>query len=205
MNIHTALERAQQLKPTQKAAASDLYGDIDYELAFGDVDQETYEQAEDALALLEERFPGIRRDAHDKIATGRIPNLSRKGKDRAMGEPVAAGESSPTRNGTVAPAATQVPERSQQTAKTRRATWRATRAPRYARQTVRIANQATGGWGSLIMTTILTAGGLAFLYLMVAGKGPQGLARLFSGLSTVLGWIISPTVDPLNPPKGALA
>ena len=49
MNIHTALERAQQLKPTQKAAASDLYGDIDYELAFGDVDQETYEQAEDAL------------------------------------------------------------------------------------------------------------------------------------------------------------
>lgn len=204
MNLDQALDRARALKPTQRQAASDLYGDIDYELAFGEVDEDTYEKAEDALAVLEERFPGIRRDAHDKIATGRIPNLSRKGKNRAMGEPLtaAAGASS---SPAAAPAAAKIPETAQRTAVARRTKRQATRAPRYARQKVTMVNQATGGWGSLIMTTILTASGLALLYLVVAGRGPQGLGTLFKGATTLLGWVVSPTVDPLNPPKGALA
>jgi hypothetical protein len=210
VNVKNAMERAKALKPAapgqrgQQAAAADLYGDIDYELALGDVGEEDYEQGENALAYLEEHFPGVRKQAHSRVENGRTPQLSNSAKNEVW-----KGADKPTAGGgtAVATRPRAVPAPVRQRVATRRSSYQASRTPRFAptRRTISTIDQAaTGGVGAVLWYGVLGAVGLSLLYLVLAGRGPQGVGKLFTGGSNVLNWIIDPTTDPLRPPTGAI-
>lgn len=80
---------------------------------------------------------------------------------------------------------------------------RSTSVTRQARQAVGFVDTATGGWGQVISAALIGGFGLSLGYLVLAGRGPIGLGRLFVGGTSALNWIISPNIDPLRPPKGA--
>jgi hypothetical protein len=72
-NLATAVARAQRV--TAPRAAARLYNDLEFELALGaDGTEERYEQGEEALRVLQERFPDIDRKARQITDP---PNLSR--------------------------------------------------------------------------------------------------------------------------------
>ena len=81
MNLERASERAHSV-PGPKTAAR-LYNDIEYELALGEPDDRLENAGEQALALLEDRFRGVR-DAAREIEEP--PSLSRRAGD-ALGLP----------------------------------------------------------------------------------------------------------------------
>lgn len=62
---------------------------------------------------------------------------------------------------------------------------------------------ADTSWGDLIGQLFLWGVGLSIGYLLLSGKGPTAISKLFVGATTVTRGVISPAVDPLNP-KGAL-
>jgi hypothetical protein len=73
MNLARACQRAVTV-PGRKSAAR-LYNNIEYELALGEPDKPLEEVGEQALALLEERFPGVREAARE---IEQPPSLSRR-------------------------------------------------------------------------------------------------------------------------------
>ena len=80
MNLERASERASGV-PGWKSAAR-LYNEIEYELALGEPDDRLENAGEQALALLEDRFPGVR-DAAREIEEP--PSLSRRAGDALHG------------------------------------------------------------------------------------------------------------------------
>ncbi len=206
MNLHRAKERAESLSPLAATAAARLYADIEWEQTYGGMtDRTAYENGEDALAILEERFPHVRAQSQKIVEAGYKPRLSTAAKRNLPGavSSPAAGTDTPAAEGHVGGGAVTTASRTRVAA--RRAVYQASRAPRYARQAAVQVDQATGGYGSMAFKGVIAAAGLALLYLVLAGRGPQGLGKLFVGLTSVLGWVISPAVDPLRPPKGAVA
>lgn len=203
MILRRAKERAESLGPFATTAAARLYADIEWEQTYGGMtDRAGYENGEDALAILEERFPHVRANSQKIVEAGYKPRLSATAKRNLAGavSSPAAGTGTLVVNGddgAVAASRTKVAAR--------RAVYQASRAPRYARQAAVQVDQATGGYGSIAFKGVLAATGLALLYLVLAGRGPQGLGKLFVGLTNLLGWVINPAVDPLRPPKGAVA
>lgn len=73
MNLERASERASGV-PGRKSAAR-LYNEIEYELALGEPDDRLENAGEQALALLEDRFPGVRNAARE---VEEPPSLSRR-------------------------------------------------------------------------------------------------------------------------------
>lgn len=74
--------------------------------------------------------------------------------------------------------------------------------------TVNLVTSAGGavadtGWGQLVGELFLWGIALSIGYLLLTGKGPKGVSKLFEGATNVTRAVISPAVDPLNP-KGAL-
>jgi hypothetical protein len=76
MNLERAIRRASSV-PGHKSAAR-LYNDIEFELALGEPSDRLEDACERALALLENRFPGVR-DAAREIEDP--PSLSRRASD----------------------------------------------------------------------------------------------------------------------------
>lgn len=200
MNIKTALDRAHGLKPTQHAAAASLYSDIDYELAFGNVEEDDYERAEDALAYLREHFPDVESKSRDRVANGHNPNLSHKARSHVFsqdGEKEGGGKRT-----AVAAQAKKIPARTRQHVATRRARYQSTRKPRYAAKAQKAAyevvDSASGGWGSVI--AMLLVGGVLLSILLLSLEKSAGIAKLETGITSVIGWILNPEIDPLRPP-----
>lgn len=199
MNIKTALDRAHALKPTQAAAAASLYSDIDYELAFGNVEEDDYERAEDALAYLREHFPDVEAKSRDRVANGHTPKLSTGARNHVFsqdGEEESGGKST-----AVATRAKAVPARARQHVATRRARYQSTRRPRYAPAARKVAYQvddASGGWGSVV--AMLLVGGVLLSILLLALEKSAGIAKLETGVTNVIGWVLNPAIDPLRPP-----
>jgi hypothetical protein len=73
VNLARASQRAVTV-PGRKSAAR-LYNDIEYELALGEPDEPLETIGEHALALLEDRFPGVRQAARE---IEQPPSLSRR-------------------------------------------------------------------------------------------------------------------------------
>jgi len=80
MNLERASERAYSV-PGRKSAAR-LYNDIEYELALGDPGRRLETAGEQALAHLENRFPGVREAARQ---IEEPPSLSRRAGDALHG------------------------------------------------------------------------------------------------------------------------
>jgi hypothetical protein len=76
MNLERASERAYSVRGPKSAAR--LYNDIEYELALGEPDNRLENLGEQALALLENRFPGVQEAARQ---IDEPPSLSRQAGD----------------------------------------------------------------------------------------------------------------------------
>jgi hypothetical protein len=76
MNLDRAIERTSLVRGPKSAAR--LYNDIEYELALGEPDDHLETIGEQALVLLEERFPGVRQAA---LEIEQPPSLSRRASD----------------------------------------------------------------------------------------------------------------------------
>jgi hypothetical protein len=73
MNLERASQRAASVRGPKSAAR--LYNEIEYELALGEPEDHLESIGEQALVLLEQRFPGIRRAARE---IEEPPSLSRR-------------------------------------------------------------------------------------------------------------------------------
>lgn len=80
MNLERANERARSVPGPKNAAR--LYNDIEYELALGEPDDRLETAGEQALATLEDRFPGIREEARE---IEEPPSVSRRAGDTLHG------------------------------------------------------------------------------------------------------------------------
>ena len=80
MNPERAIERAYNVRGRKSAAR--LYNEIEYELALGEPDERLEAAGEQALTLLENRFPGVRNAAREIVEP---PNLSRRANDALHG------------------------------------------------------------------------------------------------------------------------
>jgi hypothetical protein len=80
MNLERASERAYSVRGRWSAAR--LYNDIEYELALGEPGPHSETAGEQALALLENRFPGVREAARQ---IEEPPSLSRRAGDALHG------------------------------------------------------------------------------------------------------------------------
>lgn len=80
MNLERASERAYSVSGPKSAAR--LYNDIEYELALGEPDDRSENLGEQALALLEGRFPGVQKAARQ---IEEAPRLSRRAGDALHG------------------------------------------------------------------------------------------------------------------------
>ena len=80
MNLERASQRAATVRGRKSAAR--LYNEIENELALGELDDHLEIIGEQALALLEERFPGVREAARE---IEEPPSLSRRAGDALDG------------------------------------------------------------------------------------------------------------------------
>ena len=80
MNLKRASERACSVRRLKSAAR--LYNEIEYELALGEPNDRLENIGEQALALLEHRFPGVREAARQ---IEQPPSLSRRAGDALRG------------------------------------------------------------------------------------------------------------------------
>jgi len=228
MTTATALRKAQALKPTQRKTATQLYATIEWELAYIEEEldnplhddskhwdlQQQRKDGEAALARIEELFPGIKADADEletaprELSARAIHGLAtdRQHDDDAdepdetpeddhPSESPGAGAGSSTGPAPGKPASRP---RVGGTASRRRARSRARRSfPRAAAgRTVQVLDQATGaatvGWDFVL-------GGLGLSVLLLLLSHPTGAARLWTGATNLVRWIIDPSIDPLRP------
>jgi hypothetical protein len=91
MNLERASERAYSVRGPKSAAR--LYNDIEYELALGEPGPRMETAGEQALALLENRFPGVRDTARQ---IEEPPSLSRRAGDALHGACRRTAEPRPT-------------------------------------------------------------------------------------------------------------
>jgi hypothetical protein len=80
MNLERASQRAATVRGPKSAAR--LYNEIEYELALGEPDDHLESVGEQALALVEQRFPGVRQAARE---IEHPPSLSRRAGDALHG------------------------------------------------------------------------------------------------------------------------
>ena len=208
MNLDRALEHAHAMKAsagpdgTPPKGAARLYADIEYELAMGDGTPEQDQAGESALAVLEEHYPGIKKAADDVVENGHIPRMSRKAKDRALGPKTATeggehdraggGVVTPTKPAAVPRSARQVVQRARVTRSRPRNGGRAVRTVAYQ------VDNATGGWGSV--AAMFLVGGVLLSILLLTLRNASSVAKVETGVNSVIGWIINPAIDPLRPP-----
>jgi hypothetical protein len=198
-NLQTAESRAQRVTGPKSAAR--LYNDLEYELAFSD-NEEDYERGERALRELEQRFPGIERQAREITDP---PKLSRR-----AGENLHGGRQ----------------HHAPLQAKPRRQAQAAARAgagsPLARATTIHARRRSTAGWAGrrfqqtgipgasesaaqLTMRTIGWIAGLSFLYLILQPRGSNAVSSFFSTATTAFRGFASPNVDPLQKSTYALA
>lgn len=215
MNLDRALEHAHAMtgtKPgpdgTPPRGAARLYADIEYELAMGDPTPGQERSGERALAVLEEHFPGIKHASDTIVENGHIPRMSRKAKAQVFqhDETTGGGTVTATRprhagaprasepvvqRPVPRPARQRVQHARRQRAVPRSVTSNATRS-------VKIVDQATGGWGDDVWLFVLGGFALSFIFLLLTR--PKGLSSFATGASNVVRWVIDPAIDPLRPP-----
>ena len=195
MNLANSLKRAQALGPGSKAAAADLYADIETELALGDPSPEDEQQGEQALSLIRERFPDAQEQA-DTRANGRAPQISRTARKNAQPD-----ETRPATNQRAPKKPSSEGRQRGGTRKTPSTQPSRSRTYRPRRQVIRAAkavDQASGSWAGDIWDWILGGVGLSLFFLVLSH--PTGLTNLMTGGTNAIRWIVDPTIDPLRPP-----
>jgi hypothetical protein len=188
-NLDTAVSRAHKVKGPEEAARH--YADVDTELGLGDYTEDQAEQGEEALRVLEERYPGIRQHSHDKVAGGgHTPRLSRRAK-RNLDQPTpSARRGSHPRTGSTRrppPAPTRRPARRPSTPSWGRGAWQATGIPSTTMSASQMAMRTLGG-----------IAGLSFLYLLLSPRGSRAVSLTGSGLTHSLQALVDPAVDPFR-------
>lgn len=199
MNLARAQERASTVTGPKSAAR--LYNDIEHELELGGGGSEdSYEQGEQALHTLEQRFPDVRDQAR-QITTP--PSVSRRAKTHMY-----------QRGDQHRPAGAAIPRRQHQ-----RETSRPNRTARQrvASATAIHAHPRRGGGGGdgrrwaqtgiptagesatqLLMRTLGIIAGLSFVYVLLQPNGTRAISATSSGLTHALAALFSPSVDPLR-------
>jgi hypothetical protein len=195
VNLDRATERAESAT-TERQAAS-LYNDIEYELAFGDPNAAQEAEGEQAISILERRFPGIQEQARDVTSpphTSRTASRNRRGETHSQrGESQRRPSSTP-------------PRRAPQTRASAPRSRSSSPSPRSSGG--RRASSSSGALaaaGASATDTILTG----LTWILLAGLGyflltPKGAG----GLSTVLGGVIKGVdliVQPVDPLGGSLS
>jgi len=191
--LSTAVEKAHKVRGPEEAARH--YADVDTELGLGNYTEEESEQGEEALSILEERFPGIRRRSVEKVETGsHMPNLSTRAK-REMGE---EHEGARRRAGSRTPSPKPSPRQRRATPSPRRATrsrpsrairrgWSSTGLPQTGLSVSQIAMRTIGGIAAL-----------SFLALLLSPRGSKAVSLTGSGLTHALEALVNPAVDPFR-------
>lgn len=207
MNLDNAVKRAETVQGEKSAAR--LYSDIEYELAMGDPTPEQERQGEDAIRVLEGRYPDVKQRADDVMEDGHIPNLSNTAKRRMHLGQGDLHEQHKARTGPNETTRRQVRDRRPNTpappssrrpapapAPTR-SSGRSRSSSGWGSRAVSTASDLSGGWGDAISTMFLWGIGLSMAYLLLThAKGPS---ELVTGATTLVTAIVRPTIDPLNP------
>jgi hypothetical protein len=185
VNLSRSLEHAQNVRG-QKAAAR-LYNDIEQELALGEYTEDQADEAERALAVLEERFADVRAQSRNVTEPPRISHSAKRRLNDSAGD-ADADESRP------APAPTPAAARPRSSSPRPR---RSSLAPNAG---AALAAADVGGWGSLFGQFMLWGIGLSIAYLALTKS--SAIAKLGLGATNIARAVVSPSLDPLNP-KGA--
>jgi hypothetical protein len=200
MNLDRAVERARSVNG-QKTAAR-LYADTEFELAMGEPTDEQEQQGEEALRVLEQRFPGIKSHADDVVENGHVPNLSRKGwgnVNRPRGEHSASG-SRPARR-------PHIPQQPKPTIRRpsprtgRRGSSRGSFGGSLLSATG--ASSAADSTAEMLMKLIGLIAGLSLLYVVLKPNGSRALQLASSGLTKGVDVLVNPAIDPLRPVQSA--
>jgi hypothetical protein len=198
MNLARAVEHANSVQGPKAAAR--LYNDIEHELALGaGGSEEGYEHGEQALGILEQRYPDVSAQARSITDPPRISRKARKTLDEK-------------------PRPLDAKPRRQHEIEGRQHKGLRSRAVRATQLHARPRRgRGGGGWGSsrrfaqtgipdaadsvaeLTMKSIGVIVGLSFFGLLVGPKGSKALTTASSSATSVLGALISPTSDPLQP------
>ena len=203
MNLDNAEQQARNVSGPKSAAK--LYNSINHELELGGGGSEdSYEAGERALDILEQRFPGVARQASE-ITTP--PQLSRKAKSN-LDEPHEGRRRSRPALGAVDPRRHRRESRGPgRTLKQRASSATAIHArprksslpgggPRFAQTGIPGAYESTA---QMVMRSIGAIAGIALLYVLVTPKGVAAVNLGSKGLTTGLQAIVSPSTDPLRP------
>jgi hypothetical protein len=194
-NLDTAVDRAR--KVTGPKAAAKMYNDINHELELGaGGSEERYEQGEQALSELEERFPGI---AGDAASITDPPGLS-----RGAGKRLHRGDHRPALGTVTRRQHQREKQQPNRSSRQRLASATAIHArPRSnrswsARRFAQTGIPAAADSGAqLLMRTIGGIAGLSFFYLLLTPNGSRAVQFGSNGAVHALQAIVSP-VDPLR-------
>ena len=187
-NLDTAVAKAHKVRGPEEAARH--YADVDTELGLGEYTEEQAEQGEEALRVLEEKYPGVRQRSHEKVAGGgHMPNLSRRAK-RNLSEPGAGPrkrEQPHPRPASRRPAPARPAARRSRASSWGASAWQQTGIP----STTLSASQ-------LLMRTLGGIAGLSFLYLLLSPRGSAAVSLTGSGLTHGLEALVNPAIDPFR-------
>lgn len=188
-NLDTAVAKAHKVRGPEEAARH--YADVDTELGLGEYTEDQAEQGEEALRVLEEKYPGIRQRSHQKVENGgHTPNLSRRAKRNLDQPPKPRSREQPhPRNGArrpTAPAPARRPARSRSQSWGSGA-WQATGIPSTTLSASQLAMRTLGG-----------IAGLSFLYLLLSPRGSAAVSLTGSGLTHALEAFTNPAIDPFR-------
>jgi hypothetical protein len=199
-----SLARAESVTTAKQAAR--LYNDLEQELSLGTYTEDDADEAEQAISVLEQNWPGVKGAARNVTSP---PKLSRSAWSNSTGGVPSSSRPSPA----PAPAApsTQKPPAAQTTQGPRQSAPRPrpgrrsssprSRGPRFAPTPgAALAAADVGGWGSLFGQFMLWGIGLSIAYLALTKS--TAIAKLGLGATNIARAVVSPSLDPLNP-KGA--
>jgi hypothetical protein len=204
-NLDTAVDRAGKVKGPEQAAR--MYADVDTELGLGDYTEDQAGQGEQALAILEQRYPGVRSRSHEKVEAGHLPQLSRSAKDK-----LAAGDDEPVLGAQTKREHAARKRRPNRTVRQRfgSATTIHARPRRRSSSLTRTVYRGTGAQGAnesisqLLLKSLGGLAGLSFAYLLLSPRGVSAVQFGSNGVEDVLNALISPGVDPLRATKTAI-
>jgi hypothetical protein len=187
-NLDTAVAKAHRVRGPEEAARH--YANVDTELGLGNYTEDQAAQGEEALSVLEQRFPGVRQRSHDKVAGGgHTPELSRRAKHNLDGPEPRKREEPHPRAGTRRPspaAPGRRPARSRSRSWGSNA-WQQTGIPSTTLSASQLAMRTLGG-----------IAGLSFLYLLLSPRGSRAVSLTGSGITHSLQALVNPAVDPFR-------
>lgn len=197
MRLAGSLERARAIPDTRRAEARDLHYDLEHEISQpgGGHSEEDYDEADQAVSHLEERFPGLRAESRQMT---RQPNLSRGARER-MRE-----DSEKPLGGVDREEHRRQARQPNRTVRQRVASATAVHARRRgsrSRFSLGSAASAIPGGGTatqLLLRTLGGVAGLSFLYVLLTPKGSRAVGLTSTGVTDVLRALADPSRDPLQ-------